>query len=271
MQRKRARGSAAAAGHAGVLAASAGLLLATLSACGPVRVAPEPVLPHALIVPLPTRVALVIPKDLSNYVHRETRWGVDWKVELGAGHQRLLHDLFADTFQTVFETASLDEARRLTGIQAIFEPHIDQFSFTTSRETGRYYAVTIRYRIDAYTPAGERADTYTLTGYGNCLSDGITATKPLHVATVAAMRDAAAKFLVQFPELPAGRRLAQNQPLELEKVVDVGGIDVVPIDEPGKDAQAAHAAPSVETAPAAAPPSAPAPVSPPPVSSTLPR
>ena len=267
MQGMRACGCAAAAGRIAGLA----VLLAAVSACGPVRVAPEPVLPHALVVPLPTRVVLVIPKDLSSYVHRETRWGVDWKVELGAGHRRLLQDLFKDTFETVFETASLDEARRLTGIQAIFEPHIDQFSFTTSRETGRYYAVTIRYRIDAYTPTGEHVDTYTLTGYGNCLSEGIAAAKPLHTATVAAMRDAAAKFLVQFPELPAGRRLALNQPLELEKVADAGGIDAVPIDEPGNEAQPAALATPAQTVPAAAPaPTTPA-VATPPVSSTLPR
>jgi hypothetical protein len=216
-------------------------------------------------------VGVVLPQGQGSNVHRETRWGVDWKVELGAGHRRLLQDLFKDTFETVFETASLDEARRLTGIQAIFEPHIDQFSFTTSRETGRYYAVTIRYRIDAYTPAGERVDTYTLTGYGNCISEGIAAAKPLHTATVAAMRDAAAKFLVQFPELPAGRRLAQNQPLELEKVADAGGIDAVPIDEPGNEVQAAAHTTPAQPLPAAAPAPAPPATATPPVSSTLPR
>ena len=57
MQGMRACGCAAAAGRIAGLA----VLLAAVSACGPVRVAPEPVLPHALVVPLPTRVVLVIP------------------------------------------------------------------------------------------------------------------------------------------------------------------------------------------------------------------
>ena len=85
------------------------------------------------------------------------------------------------------------------------------------------------------------------------------------------MRDAAAKFLVQFPELPAGRRLAQNQPLELEKVADAGGIDAVPIDDPDNEVQAAtHTAPA-QPVPAAAPAPAPPATATLPVSSTLPR
>jgi len=206
--------------------------LAALSACGAVHVRPRPVLPRALIVPLPARVALVVPKDVRSYAHKETRWGVDWDVDLGTGHRRLLHDLFAAAFAEVLEAPDLEAARKLQGIKAIIEPHIDQFSFSTSRETGRYYAVTIRYRIDVFTPAAELSDTYGLTGYGSCLAEGLSAGVPLETATAAAMRDAAAKFLVQFPELAAGRHLAHDEALALEKPpLDASEIAAVPIDE----------------------------------------
>ena len=112
---------------------------------------------------------------------------------------------------------------------------VDQYSFVTARETGgRYYAVTIRYRINLYTPQGEKVDSYTLTGYGNSLAMGMSGGKPLTQATVGAMRDAAAKFLVQFPEQPAGQQLARNEALAADKPptsAEADLIEAVPIDE----------------------------------------
>jgi hypothetical protein len=56
----------------------------------------------------------------------------------------------------------------------------------------------------------------------------------LQQASIAAMRDAAAKFLVQFPEQSVGERLARNEAVTLENKVassDAGGIETVPIEE----------------------------------------
>jgi hypothetical protein len=211
--------------------------LALLSGCGGVEIKPQPELPKALIDPIPSRVGIVVPDDMRKFVHKETRWGVDWQVELGDGHQRLVRDLFKSAFVGVEEGPDLQKVREVPGLKAIFEPRIEQYSFATARETGgRYYAVTIRYRVDLYTPAGEKADSYTLTGYGNALSKGVSSGKPLELASVAAMRDAAAKFLVQFPDQPAGKRLAQNEPVQVEKpdaaLAGVSNeIEAMPIDE----------------------------------------
>ncbi len=86
-----------------------------------------------------------------------------------------------------------------------------------------------------YTPRGEKADTLTLTGYGNALANGMKTGAPLLRATIAAMRDAAAKFLVQFPDQPTGQHLARREPIASEVTVaeaDNTSIDVVPIDDP---------------------------------------
>ena len=125
--------------------------------------------------------------------------------------------------------------------------------------------MTIRYRINLYTPTGEKADSLTLTGYGNALAKGMSSGKPLVVASLAAMRDAAAKFLVQFPDQPAGLKLAKNEPIVVEHVnatVDAGGIDTVPIEESTADVAppvppAVPGAPPASTPPAAATPAAP--------------
>ena len=45
------------------------------------------------------------------------------------------------------------------------------------------------------------------------------------------MRDAAAKFLVQFPEQPAGKKLSANEAVVVDTPVAPAGIEAVPIDE----------------------------------------
>ncbi len=120
--------------------------------------------------------------------------------------------MLKDEFSDVKEYKDIEAARAAPDLKAIFEPTVENYSFVTARETGgRYYAVTIRYRINVYSPAGEKVDSLTLTGYGNALAKGISSGKPLQMASVAAMRDAAAKFLVQFPDLSMGERLARNE------------------------------------------------------------
>jgi hypothetical protein len=213
-------------------------LVATLSACSGVTIKPQASLPKPLIVQLPVTVGLIIPPDTRKFTDKETRFGTDWKIDLGPGEVRLMQDTFKDLFQQVEEFRDLDSARAAKdkdNLKAVFEARMDQYSFVTSRETGgRYYAVTIRYRISLYTPQGEKVDTYSLTGYGSSLAQGMSGGKPLTLATTHAMRDAAAKFLVQFPEQPTGQLLAKNQAVVTDKsstTSDAAEIEAVPIDE----------------------------------------
>jgi hypothetical protein len=212
------------------------LMAAVLVACGDVSIRPEARLPKPLIIPIPADVGLIIPSDTRKYIDEETRFGIDWKVDLGPGEVRLMQDTFKDLFQHVEEFKNLESARTAKELKALFETRVDQYSFVTARETGgRYYAVTIRYRINLYTPQGEKVDSYTLTGYGNSLAMGMSGGKPLTQATVGAMRDAAAKFLVQFPEQPAGQQLARNEAVVADKPAtsaQAALIEAVPIDEP---------------------------------------
>lgn len=221
----------------------AGLALVAilLSACGDVSIKPAARLPKPLIVQMPADVGLIIPAETRKYLDKETRFGVDWTVDLGPGEVRLMQDVFKDLFHHVEEFKDLDAARAGKDLKALFETRVDQYSFVTARETkGRYYAVTIRYRINLYTPQGEKVDSYTLTGYGNSLALGMSGSKPLTQATVGAMRDAAAKFLVQFPEQPPGQQLARNEAVAADKPstsADAAQIEAVAIDEPVDELQ----------------------------------
>ena len=223
------------------------LLTILLPACGDVSIKPEVILPKPLIVPIPADVGLIIPAETRKYVDQETRYGIDWKVDLGPGEVRLMRDVFKDLFNHVEEFKDLEAARASKDLKALFETRVDQYSFVTARETkGRYYAVTLRYRINLYTPQGEKVDSYTLTGYGNALALGMSGGKPLTQATVGAMRDAAAKFLVQFPEQPAGQQLARNEAVVADKPstsAQAAQIEAVPIDEPLDELQDAPVVP----------------------------
>jgi hypothetical protein len=211
------------------------VLTAALAACSDVSIKPEAHLPKPLITPLPAAVGLIIPVETRKYLDQETRFGIDWKVDLGPGEVKLMRDTFTDLFQHVAEFKDLESAKAAKDLQALFETRVDQYSFVTSRETGgRYFAVTIKYRINLYTPQGETVDSYTLTGYGNSLAMGMSGGKPLTQATVAAMRDAAAKFLVQFPDQPPAQQLARNEAVAADKPTasaEAALIEAVPIDE----------------------------------------
>ena len=185
-----------------------------IAGCGGVSIAPEPVLPKALVVAIPAKVGFVVAGEQRTYSHNEERGGVPWSVALGKGQEKLAREVFSAMFREAREFADLDAARAEPGLQAIFDPRIEQYSFATERETGGdYVAVTIRYRINLLAPDGQRYDSFTLSGYGNSMAGGMDNSAPLEAASRGAMRDAAAKFLTQFPEVAVAGRLARGEVL----------------------------------------------------------
>jgi hypothetical protein len=235
-----------------------------LAGCGDVEVATDVDFPKPLVDELPFTVGVYYSDEFRKYVHTEDRWGVEWKVQLGQFHVRMGDKLFDAAFRDTVSVKSPTEAPSDGQLRAIVEPRIEQYSFITPRDTGaKYYAVTIRYRLNVYAPDGRLADSLTFTGYGSSPSSGVTSTNPMILATKAAMRDAAAKFLVQFPEQGITKKMIADLPL-IEAPTAVAGTpaptgDEIPIESvPIVDAQ-----PNVppETPPAP-PPDSPTPPSP---------
>jgi hypothetical protein len=202
-----------------------------LAGCGAIKLAPEARLPHALVQPLNAHVGLVLDEELRHFRHEETRASSNWQVDLGPGHEQWLKSVFNSSFTNVEVFRTLDEARAASGLQGLFRPQIEQYSFATARETsGSYWAVTIRYRITVLTPQGEPADSLTLTGYGSAPGTGRSGPS-LAAATQAATRDAAAKMLVQMPRQPVATKLAAGEVLRAgENSVVVDPIEAVPIE-----------------------------------------
>jgi len=206
---------------------------ALLAACGGVQVKPTPDLPHPLLQPMSARVGVVLDEELRRYVHEETRGGSNWKVDLGAGHEQFFREIIGASFDAPQFFNNVADARATSGLQTIFRPRIEQFSFVTADETnGDYWAVTIRYSMAVLgVKEGEIIDNYSLTGYGS--ARGGRAASALTRATRAAMRDAAAKFLVQAPRQPLAKRLLAGEVLTPEHVeaAKAEAIEVVPIED----------------------------------------
>lgn len=206
-----------------------GLLL--LSGGCAVNVQPQYQMPRPLLQPMKARVGLVLDESLRNFVQQETRGSGNWKIELGPGHAKLFRNIFADSFQPLQVFDNLDAARAAGGLQAIFEPAIEQYSFVTDQETSGYWAVTIRYRIAVLDPAGMPVDSFTLTGYGGTTGQhGSKAS--LAVATRLAMRDAAAKFLVQMPRQALAQKLIAGKTISVadKQAQQADVVETVPIE-----------------------------------------
>ncbi len=264
------------------LAALALAALAAAAGCAKVIVRPEGELPKPLIVSTPAKVGVVITPETGNYVHKESRASVDYEAQLGDAHRRVVEEIFRAEFREVKLFDSIDTARLEPGLLAIFEPRIEQYSFANAKETGGVYcAVTIRYQILIYAPNGELVDTLSLTGYGSGPAPKIgNGEEELAIASHAAMRDAAAKFLTQFQGLDVAKPLLASQALQPKLVLEPGSaaavaaaaevnIEMVPINDPPV-VQTQTPATSSPQAPAPAPDS-PQPASPPPSQMTAPH
>jgi hypothetical protein len=195
-----------------------------LGGCAKVAVRPEGDLPKPLIVATPAKVGVVVTPEAGNYTHKESRASVHYEAELGPSHKHLVEEIFKAEFAEAKMFESVDAARVEPGLLAIFEPRIEQFSFANAKETGGVYcAVTIRYNIAIYAPDGSLVDNLTLTGYGSGPAPKIgNGEEELAIAAYAAMRDAAAKFLTQFPGLDIAKPLLASRAIE-PRAQPIGG------------------------------------------------
>jgi hypothetical protein len=188
------------------------LVSAALVACGPVHLVAKSNIPQPLIAKVPAGVALYVPTEFSQYVHKEERSGTKWQIDIGQAQTDTITRLVNAMFEQVVPVDSVNAgAAHANEIKAILEPSVEEFAFVTPRDAGSpYFAVSIKYRLNVYSPDGKLADSWGFTGYGTAQSQGIIMDDPLIQATALAMRDAGAKFAVEFRDQPMVRDLIPN-------------------------------------------------------------
>lgn len=171
-----------------------------IAGCGPVRLTATANIPTPLVVKAPIGVALFVPKEFSEYVHKEERWGTEWNIDIGKAQADAMSRLLNAMFERVIIVDSLNAGKQLSGeINAILEPSVEEYAFVTPRDAGSpFFAVSIKYRVNVYSPDGKLADSWGFTGYGTAPAGGLSNTEPLEDATALAMRDAGAKLAVEF-------------------------------------------------------------------------
>lgn len=170
--------------------------LALLAGCGGVRVAPVTSLPTPLLEPEPVTIGVHYPEEFRNFSYSEERYQVKYEAALGAAHVAKLDRLLGAMFREVLSVE--DPAAGDSRVRFILVPRFEDYAFLTPRDVaGESYIVTVRYRIDVYSPDGQRLDGYVLTGYGRQKSGMMSGAEPLKLATERAMRDAAAKVATE--------------------------------------------------------------------------
>ncbi len=194
-----------------VVAAACGLgaAMVALAGCGPVKLVASTNIPPPLVVKIPIGVALFVPTEFANYVHKEERWSTKWHVDLGKAQSDGITRLMNAMFERVVPVDSVNAGTQVPGgVAAILEPSIEEYAFVTPRDAGSpFYAVSIKYRVNVYLPDGKLADSWGFTGYGTSPSQGLSSEAPLSTATALAMRDAGAKLAVEFREQAVMRGL----------------------------------------------------------------
>lgn len=184
--------------------ALAALALVLLAGCGTTEFEAGSVIPQPLVTRIPVVVGVHVPPEFREAVHREKRDGFDYVISFGKAQADGFDRLMNAMFTRVVQVGSL-EAGAVTDpeVRGVFEPVLEDFSFVTPRDTGtQLYAVSLKYRINAYTPAGVAVDSWTFTGYGAQPSSSVPGQGKvaLQQAASLAMRDAAAKIAVEFRE-----------------------------------------------------------------------
>lgn len=191
-------------------------LLALLAGCGPTRFEAQAVIPPPLVTRIPVVVGVYMPAEFREAVHREEHDGVDYEIAIGASQSAGFDRLLTAMFERVVPVASVDAgAATDPAIRGVLEPVLEEFSFVTPQDTGdSMYAVSLRYRINAYTPAGQPVDSWTFTGYGAQVGGSMpgAGSGPLQKAAAIAMRDAGAKLAVEFREQAIARGLLEASP-----------------------------------------------------------
>ncbi len=187
--------------------------LALLAGCGTTQFEAQPVIPTPLITRIPVVVGVHVPQEFREAVHREKHDGVEYQIAFGKAQSEGFERLLNAMFTRVVPVASL-EAGAVTDpeVRGVFEPVLEEFSFVTPRDTGTpLYAVSLKYRINAYTPAGKAVDSWTFTGYGAQASGSLPGQgkTALQQAAGLAMRDAGAKIAVEFREQAIVRGLIE--------------------------------------------------------------
>jgi hypothetical protein len=161
-----------------------------------------PTIPAPLIEKIPVTVGLRMPADFEHYVHQESVYGrEEWSIDLGRSNAALFTQLFNYMFRSV-TVLGADDSPQLMDIDALIEPSIDAFEFSTPTQSNTdSFAVWIRYRLKVYDRDGSLVSNWPVSAYGKSQTSTMGNSDALRRAAILAMRDAAALMIMKFDQV----------------------------------------------------------------------
>ena len=192
-------------------ALSALLLVGLVSGCASNVKMKMPTIPEPLVAKIALSVGLRMPENFDHFVHEESVYGrEEWSIDLGASNRALFTQLFAHMFTSV-TVIGPDEDPAALGLDALVEPSIDAFEFSTpSQSKTEAFAVWIRYRLRVYDREGTLISNWPVSAYGKSLATTMGQGNALQRAAVLAMRDAAALMVMKFDKVTRISELADD-------------------------------------------------------------
>jgi hypothetical protein len=187
------------------------LLVGLVSGCASNVKMTAPTIPVPLVAKIPLSVGLRMPANFDHFVHTESVYGrEEWSIDLGASNRGLFTQLFGHMFTSVTVVGS-DEDPAALGLDALVEPSIDAFEFSTpSQSKTEAFAVWIRYRLKVYDREGTLISNWPVSAYGKSLATTMGQGNALQRAAILAMRDAAALMVMKFDKVTRISELADD-------------------------------------------------------------
>lgn len=197
------------------LSAAGWLLLCTvlLWGCGGTVELRQP-FPTPLVEKLPLGSAIIYPPELANYIHEDQDAnGAKWIIPLGEPSTRMFDIVFSALFDEVHKAPDMAAAQALQAPpMLVLKPAIATFELSTPGLSGTpYFGTWIRYELDLLDGQGSLLLRWPVTGYGQAGTAGMSDEHSVRLATLLALRDAAATIAVELPDQPPIRALLDGE------------------------------------------------------------
>jgi hypothetical protein len=199
------------------------LVIGMLGGCASNVTLKAPTIPEPLLAQIQMSVGVRMPAEFEHYIHEEMVYGhEEWSIDLGRSNAALFEQLFAYMFSSV-TVLGPDDDPQLMGLDALIEPTIDAFEFSTpGQSNSEAFAVWIRYRLKVFDPEGKLVSNWPVAAYGKSHTTKMGGSSALQRAAVLAMRDAAALMIMKFDNMTrisdlAGGASAPKSPLFRQK------------------------------------------------------
>ena len=167
--------------------------------------------PSPAVDALPLSIAVFYDEEFKDYTYSAPRGADPVLVKLGPAQVRLLNRMLDGLFREISQIRTRPTGERAAQADVVIVPTVERFTLNSPAYHGSdYYEVRVAYRLDIYSPSGRLVGGLPLEGYARAPARWSSISTSVHQVTVRALRDAAARLIVELPEQPAIQQLLES-------------------------------------------------------------